>query len=153
MAQRASLAEDRFAAETESAEIVTIPQIAGGKDYFVRRDGMEFAGSHVLADLWGASRVDEPDHIEKALREVVETCGATLLHIHLHRFTENGGVSGVAVLAESHITVHTWPERRFAAFDIFMCGSCDPSKAIPVLRSYFTPDNIQMGEHKRGMVG
>jgi S-adenosylmethionine decarboxylase proenzyme len=46
--------------------------------------------------------------------------GATLLHIHLHHFEPNGGVSGVAVLAESHISIHSWPKRGYAALDIFM---------------------------------
>ena len=54
-------------------------------------------------------------------RECIRAAGATLLHIHLHHFTPNNGVSGVAVLAESHISVHTWPESGFAAFDVFMC--------------------------------
>ena len=52
----------------------------------------------------------------------MEAAGATLLHIHLHHFTPNGGVSGVAVLAESHISIHSWPEYGYAALDVFMCG-------------------------------
>jgi S-adenosylmethionine decarboxylase len=153
MAQRASLAEDRFPADDNVTEFIAPEADSTRKDYFVRRDGLEYAGAHVLADLWGASRLDDIDHIEASLREIVETCGATLLHIHLHHFSENGGVSGVAVLAESHITVHTWPERNFAAFDIFMCGACDPNKAVPVLRRYFQPATVTAGEHKRGVVG
>ena len=68
-------------------------------DHFVQKDGMLFAGTHLIIDLWGASRLDELDHIEATLREAVDAAGATLLHIHLHHFTPNGGVSGVAVLA------------------------------------------------------
>jgi S-adenosylmethionine decarboxylase len=154
MAQRAALAEDRFPATENVTEFAPRGEAESDrKDYFVHRDGLEYAGAHVLADLWGASRLNDIAHIEASLREIVETCGATLLHIHLHHFSENGGVSGVAVLAESHITVHTWPERDFAAFDIFMCGACDPNKAVPVLRRYFEPESIQAGEHKRGIVG
>ena len=78
--------------------------------------------------------------------------GATLLHIHLHHFTPNGGVSGVAVLAESHISLHTWPERGFAAFDVFMCGACDPYKAMPALRAAFKPERVELQEEKRGLV-
>ncbi len=122
------------------------------KDYFVEREGVLFAGSHVLADLWGACNLADPVYMEKALREAVEVCGATLLHIHLHHFGEEQGVSGVAVLAESHISVHTWPERGFAAFDVFMCGACDPEKAIPVLRKYFLPKTMNVELHKRGIV-
>ena len=62
----------------------------------------------------------------------------------------NGGVSGVAVLAESHISIHTWPEASYAAIDIFMCGNAKPDACIPVLREAFQPKNIAVGEHLRG---
>lgn len=123
------------------------------KDYFVERDGKVFAGTHLLIDLWNASKLDDPEYIEKTLRNAVDAAGATLLHIHLHHFTPNGGVSGVAVLAESHISLHTWPERGFAAFDIFMCGACDPYKAMPALRAAFRPERVELQEEKRGLVG
>ncbi len=122
-------------------------------DYFVERDGLVYAGSHLLVDLWGARRLDDLDLMETALREAVAACQATLLHIHLHRFGSSGGISGVAVLAESHISLHTWPERGFAAFDIFMCGACDPMKALPVLRRHLTPETVQLSENKRGLIG
>ena len=121
-------------------------------DHFVFRDGREFAGTHLILDLWGASRLDELAHMEDALRECVKVAGATLLHVHLHHFTPNGGISGVAVLAESHISVHTWPERDFAAFDVFMCGDARPRHVIPVLRDAFGPVSLVIGEHLRGMV-
>ncbi len=59
------------------------------------------------------------------------------LHIHLHKFEDGGGISGVAVLAESHISVHTWPEKGFAAFDVFMCGNAEPRKALDVFKRVF----------------
>ncbi|MDE5004880.1 adenosylmethionine decarboxylase, partial [Francisella tularensis subsp. holarctica] len=77
---------------------------------------------------------------------------ATLLHIHLHHFTTNGGISGVAVLAESHISVLTWPEYGFAAFDIFMCGDSKPNKAIEFLESYFNPKKNNVSNFRRGEV-
>ncbi len=122
------------------------------KDYLVRKDGRIFAGSHVLVDFWGASNLTEPELIEATLREAAEACGATVLHAHVHEFSSNGGVSGVAVLAESHISIHTWPEFDFAAFDIFMCGNCAPERALPVLRRVFRPEREQVDEHKRGLV-
>lgn len=125
---------------------------AGQADYFVERDGLRFAGTHLLVDLWKARDLDEPAVIERALTEAVEACGATLLHVHLHRFSPSGGISGVAVLAESHISIHTWPERGFAAVDIFMCGACDPYRAVPVLRRVLATDIIQLSEQKRGLV-
>ena len=125
--------------------------VTSGADYFVERDGVSFAGLHLLIDLWGARNLDDEAVIRDALAQSSEACGATLLHIHLHRFVESGGISGVAVLAESHISIHTWPERGFAAIDIFMCGSCDPDGAIPVLKGHFQPRNIQINEQRRGL--
>lgn len=121
-------------------------------DHFVRRDGLVFAGRHLILDLWDARRLDDRDHIEAALREAIEAAGATLLHIHLHAFGDGGGVSGVAVLAESHISVHTWPERSYAAFDVFMCGDARPDAVVPVLRRAFAPGRITLNDLKRGIV-
>ena len=123
------------------------------RDFYIERDGVRYAGMHLIVDLWGAERLDDLAHVEATLRDCVEAAGATLLHIHLHHFTPHRGISGVAVLAESHISIHTWPERGFAAFDIFMCGACDPYKALPVLRRHFRPETIQLSENKRGLVG
>lgn len=122
-------------------------------DHFIHKDGLCYAGTHLIVDLWGASKLDDIDHIKQALMDCVEEAGATLLHIHLHHFSPNGGVSGVAVLAESHISIHTWPEVDYAALDIFMCGDAKPHAAIPVLKRAFTPDQVQLGDHKRGLTG
>lgn len=121
------------------------------KDYFVERDGVRFAGTHLLIDIWGASRLDEPELIDETLRAGALAAGATILHSHFHHFTPNGGVSGVVVLAESHISIHTWPERGFAALDIFMCGDCNPYKAIPLIKAAFSPSDVHVGEQRRGL--
>lgn len=121
-------------------------------DHFVERDGALFAGTHLLLDFWGARHLNDIQIVEQALRQSVEQCRATLLHIHLHHFTPNGGVSGVAVLAESHISVHTWPERSFAAFDIFMCGDTKPEEAIAILKQAFSPERVKITEKLRGIV-
>jgi S-adenosylmethionine decarboxylase len=91
--------------------------------------------------------------IDRALREAAEAAGATILHSHFHHFSPNGGVSGVLVLAESHISIHTWPERDFAAIDIFMCGACDPHLSIPVLKETFKPATVNLDEQRRGRIG
>jgi S-adenosylmethionine decarboxylase len=122
------------------------------EDHFIVRNGKEFAGTHLILDLWQASRLDDLLHMEATMRDAVKVSGATLLHIHLHHFTPGGGISGVAVLAESHISVHTWPERDFAAFDIFMCGEAQPENAIPVLKRAFDPGRIIITEQLRGVV-
>lgn len=121
-------------------------------DHFTTRNGIEFAGTHLIIDLWDASRLDDMRLMEDTLRKAVTVAGATLLHIHLHHFTPNGGISGVAVLAESHISVHTWPERDFAAFDIFMCGDAKPEMSIPVLKQHFFPGRMEITDQLRGIV-
>ena len=121
------------------------------QDHFVRRGELTFAGTHLLLDLWGAQRLDDLEWMESTLRSCIEAAGATLLHIHLHHFTPSGGISGVAVLAESHISVHTWPERDFAAFDVFMCGDAQPEMAIPVLKRSFLPKELKVTEQLRGL--
>lgn len=173
MAQNSSLAKKEFAKIAPKAEfmpqqdtspVAPLPfpgvsaedrsanRAGDQKDYFVEKDGVVFAGSHILVDLWGAKNLDDQDLIERALRAAANACGATLLHIHLHQFSGSGGVSGVAVLAESHISVHTWPERHFAAFDVFMCGKCDPAEALPILRQFFEPTEMEIESNRRGMV-
>lgn len=122
------------------------------RDYLIRKDGQTYAGAHLLVDYWGASRLDDPDVMDRALREAAEAAGATVLHVHVHEFGGGGGVSGVAVLAESHISVHTWPELDYAAFDVFMCGNCHPERAEEVLNRYFNPARADISEQKRGVI-
>lgn len=120
--------------------------------HFVAKDGLRYAGTHLLIDIWQAERLDDLSHVETTLRDAVAAVGATLLRIDLHHFSENGGISGVAVLAESHMSIHTWPECGYAALDVFVCGGCDAYKAIPVLRAAFRPRDVRVSEVKRGLV-
>ena len=137
------------AAETQ-VHAGTEPANEDRKDFFIERNGVSFAGTQLIIDLYEASRLDELEHVESTLRDCVIAAGATLLHIHLHHFTPNGGVSGVAVLAESHISIHSWPERGYAALDVFMCGDARPEATIEVLRLAFAPSRIGITEHLRG---
>lgn len=142
----------------DSARAKTVPvpvpvqELDETKDYWITRNGLTYAGSHIILDLWDATGLDDVETMERAMVEAVKAAGATLLHIHLHKFSPNGGVSGVAVLSESHISVHTWPEKGFAAFDVFMCGDAEPLKTIPVLEAAFRPKRVVVGEHKRGVL-
>ena len=132
---------------------VQLPPAQGADlSHFVERDGLRYAGSHLLIDLWDGERLDDLAHVEQTLINAVEAVGATMLRLDLHRFTENGGISGVAVLAESHMSIHTWPECGYAALDVFVCGDCDPYKALPVLRAAFRPSDLRVAEQKRGLV-
>ncbi len=127
-------------------------QVIESKDYFTRCEWGEYAGKHIIFDFFGAQRLDDLQLMEDVMREAVHQAGATLLHIHLHHFTENNGISGVAVLAESHISVHTWPERGYAAFDVFMCGFTQPEKTIPILQEAFKPLSVKVTKHLRGVL-
>jgi len=122
------------------------------KDHFVERNGIKYAGTHLLVELWGAKNLGDSALTEAALREGATSAGATILHCHLHHFGPNAGLSGVLVLAESHISIHTWPEREYAAIDIFMCGVCDPYQAIPAVKRAFAPSSVQIVESRRGVM-
>lgn len=128
------------------------PVVDNSQDYFVEKDGLRYAGTHLLLELWGAKSLDAPAIIEKALCDAAKASKATILHVHLHHFSPSQGVSGVVVLAESHISIHTWPEHGYAAVDIFMCGSCNPYDAVPVIRDGLEAENIQVCEQKRGLI-
>jgi S-adenosylmethionine decarboxylase len=118
-------------------------------DHFAVRNGVPCAGVHLIVDLHGAQGLDDIDLIEATLRRAVAAARATLLHIHLHHFHPNG-VSGVAVLAESHISIHTWPDAGYAALDVFMCGKADPDACIPILREAFKAKRVGVQELLRG---
>ncbi|MGB0897671.1 MAG: adenosylmethionine decarboxylase [Psychrobium sp.] len=106
-------------------------------------------GQHLIADFYGASQLNDIELMEDALTRAAEIAGATLLHVHIHTFV-GGGITGVALLAESHISVHTWPELEYAAFDAFMCGDAQPEKAITLLESIFTPSRVELKNIARG---
>jgi len=142
----------RVRATARPVPVIVSPSNDDQKDHFITKNGLSYAGSHLIIDLWEAEGLADRERIETALIDAVHAAGATLLHIHLHTFEEGGGISGVAVLAESHISVHTWPEKGYAAFDVFMCGDAQPRKALDVFKRAFNPGRLVVGEHKRGVV-
>ena len=91
-------------------------------------------GRHLVIECFGAHAGFDSGALEALLRRAAMAGGATVLSCHMHGFGSGRGVTGVALLAESHITVHTWPERGYAAFDVFMCGSCSADRAAAVIR-------------------
>ena len=111
------------------------------------------AATHLLVELWDAGNLSDVRAVEEALVRAARASGATVLHSYMHPFGAQKGVSGVVVLAESHIAIHTWPERGYAAADVFMCGACDPYRAVAVLEEAFAPGRVEISEHRRGAAG
>jgi S-adenosylmethionine decarboxylase len=134
-----------------SVTVVAPAPVEERHDHFALRNGVRCAGVHLIIDLHQAQGLDDIDLIEATLRRCVDAARATLLHIHLHHFQPNG-VSGVAVLAESHISIHTWPDAGYAALDVFMCGSASPDACVPVLREAFKAERVEVNEILRGQV-
>lgn len=114
--------------------------------------GNAYAGDHLLVEMWDADHLANADVIQSALERAARAAGATVLHSYYHPFGEGMGVSGVTILAESHISIHTWPERGYAAIDVFMCGDCDPNLTLPVLQDAFSPSRIESQQFQRGMM-
>jgi S-adenosylmethionine decarboxylase len=88
----------------------------------------------VLAELTGCApaTLDDAVALEAIFRDCAERGGATIVSSHFHRFSPQG-VSGVVVIAESHVTVHTWPEHGYAAVDVFTCGRYQVAEAVTKL--------------------
>lgn len=107
------------------------------------------SGRHLIVELNAGTGLDDLQRIEAALRAAVRASGAELLHLHLHRFSPQG-VTGVALLAESHITVHTWPEHGYGAFDVFMCGATRPDAVVPILAAAFETGDVEVRVLDRG---
>ena len=109
-------------------------------------------GLHLLLDVAGASfaTLDDLQGIEKLLVEAVTRMGATVLGVHMHRLAPQG-VSGVVVIAESHLTIHTWPERGEAAVDLFTCGDAARARlAVAGLADALGGTKRRIAEWERG---
>lgn len=109
-------------------------------------------GRHILADFYRARHLTVPGPVEQLLSEAAETANATVLDLKLHDFGEGFGYTGFALLAESHISVHTWPEHGYVAIDIFMCGQSDAERALATLRKYFAPGEERIQILDRGQL-
>ncbi|MFH1767746.1 MAG: adenosylmethionine decarboxylase [Candidatus Omnitrophota bacterium] len=112
---------------------------------------VKYAGVHLIVELWNAQNLTSIPKIRQILQDAVKTCGATLIKIELHKFNPSGGISGVAIIQESHLSIHSWPEYNYAAIDIFVCGDVNPYRAIPVLTKGFKTKDVQVMEIKRGL--
>jgi S-adenosylmethionine decarboxylase len=114
---------------------------------------MEHLGRHVIIELWGCNAgINDASLMKQAMIDAVNAAKATLLNINVHTFSPHG-VTGVAVLSESHLSVHTWPEHGYMAADVFTCGeTTDPKAAVDVLCEYFKPSEVDVVELERGQL-
>jgi len=113
---------------------------------------MKSLGVQLIVELYGCDRslLDDPTHSERILVDAINGSGATVIQPFFHHFSPHG-VSGVVVIAESHVAIHTWPEYAYCALDIFTCGSqVKPELILDHIRSEFRAKEVSVMEVKRG---
>ncbi len=131
---------------------MTLNTLRKEREYCGQEGNVKYTGVHLLVELWTRHFLDDSNRIREIIIKAINTCGATMLGIDLHVFTPNGGISGVAILQESHLSIHTWPEYDYAALDLFVCGTINPHLAIPVIKEGFKPFKMDVQEIRRGVM-
>jgi len=109
-------------------------------------------GRHLIAEFYDCEPefLDDVHSVEQNMKNAAIEAGATVVGSSFHRFLPYG-VSGVVIISESHLTIHTWPEYGYAAIDLFTCGEeADPWKAFDYLKKAFSARRTHVVEHKRG---
>ncbi|MCS7273088.1 MAG: adenosylmethionine decarboxylase [Fimbriimonadales bacterium] len=120
----------------------------------LRQDGSRTLGTHLLVELHGCNgrTLERVAHVERALVQAAHESNARIVSHFFHEF-EPYGVSGVVVIEESHYTIHTWPEHRYAAVDLFYCSeTVDAERALEVLRRAFEPEKVDVMLVRRGVL-
>lgn len=114
---------------------------------------MEALGRQILVEFYdcNSEKINNVEFIEASFLEAVRKSNATIISHNFHKFSPHG-VSGVVVIAESHVSIHSWPEYNYAAVDIFTCGdTIDPWVIQEYLKETLESTNISSMEMKRGM--
>jgi S-adenosylmethionine decarboxylase len=112
-------------------------------------------GRHVLAEIYECNYdlLNDVDKVEKIMVNAALEAGAEIREVVFHKFSPQG-VSGVVVISESHLAIHTWPELGYAAVDVFTCGDkVNPWDACQHVSEKFEAGGISAKEYKRGMAG
>ncbi|WP_138429831.1 adenosylmethionine decarboxylase [Fodinibius saliphilus] len=115
---------------------------------------MDALGRHILVELYNCEtdKINDTSFIESNMIAATRASGATIVSHDFHKFSPHG-VSGVVVIAESHVSIHSWPEYDYAAIDIFTCGdTIDPMVIRDILKKEFGAETISSREIKRGLV-
>lgn len=114
---------------------------------------MKILGCHLVAELseCDAELLNDLPGLEKIIKEAARMSGATVVNSAFHRYNPQG-LSGIVVIAESHLSIHTWPEYRYAAIDCFTCGSSvDPWKALEYIKNALDCQSVSARELNRGI--
>lgn len=114
---------------------------------------MKILGRHLLAEMSECNSpiLNDISQLEKIMMEAARLAGATVVKSVFHRYNPQG-LSGIVVIAESHISIHTWPEYRYAAVDCFTCGqNINPNRIIDHLIEALGCSSIQLSDLNRGM--
>ena len=115
---------------------------------------MEALGKHILAEFYecDVSAINDVRLVEETLLGAAKVANATVIGSSFHLF-EPHGVSGVVVISESHLAIHSWPEYAYAAVDIFTCGDdVDPMAAFAYLKTHFKTKNATYQIVQRGQL-
>jgi S-adenosylmethionine decarboxylase proenzyme len=109
-------------------------------------------GTHVLVECRGCAPVvlNDAAALERALRAAAQAIGARVVTCAFHAFAPHG-VTGMLLLEESHISVHTWPEHGYAAIDLFTCGTSSPMQAVPLLHAALVAETVETLVVERGL--
>jgi len=113
---------------------------------------MDTLGRHLIGELFDCDRqrIDDLEVVRTAMRRAAERVGATVMAEAFHRYQPQG-VSGTLLIAESHMSVHTWPEAGYVAVDIFTCGGLDPRPGLRHLEQVLGAERCRMHEILRGL--
>jgi len=113
---------------------------------------MKTLGRHLLIELYGCEpdALDDLARVRSAMLEAAVAVGAEKVGESFHPFTPQG-ISGTVVIAESHLSIHTWPEHGYAAVDVYTCGGLDPRPGIAVLKRALVADEVRTEEILRGL--
>ena len=121
----------------------------------MHRPKMEALGKHILAEFYNCdpSAINDEAHVEELFLKTAKDSGATVINWNFHKFSPHG-ISGVVVISESHLTIHTWPEYGYCAVDVFTCGDrIDNRLCLSMLEKGLKAGQTSVVEMNRGIIG
>lgn len=118
----------------------------------VKKNKLKYAGIHLIVEFWNGRSIAGEKELKEILIGAAKAANSTALDISIYKFKPQG-ITGVVLLAESHIAIHSWPEYEYMAIDVFTCGEKSaPDKALDYLREKFQPKKVKVKRVKRGAI-